>query len=154
MKKSNFNQLALMGLAGGLLLSSSLSAETTSSDKKAPSTADANQKHSQVSEDPNDGNLGYHDMTEEELLLELNDEGTKLYNSLTPEGKELARKVASQRCNQTNACKGLNACKTEKNNCAGKGKCKGQSKCAFSDKNLAVKVVSDKMNQKRADAVK
>lgn len=105
-------------------------------------------------DDPNNGNLGYHLMTEDELLLELNDEATKLYNSLSPEGKALAREVASQRCNGTNDCKGLNACQTEHNKCAGQGSCKGTSKCAFSDKNLAVKVVAKKMAEKRNGALK
>lgn len=103
--------------------------------------------------DANSENLGYHLMTEDELMLELNDDGVKLYNSLTPEGKALARDVASQRCNGTNQCAGLNACETKTNSCAGKGKCKGTSKCAFADKNLAVKVVADKMAKKRAEAM-
>lgn len=104
--------------------------------------------------DKDDGNLGYHDYTEDELLLELNDKGTALYNSLDSEGKALARLVASQRCDHTNECSGLNACQTEKNKCAGQGACKGQGKCAFSDKNLAVKAVADKLAKKRAEANK
>lgn len=100
-----------------------------------------------------DGNLGYHLMTEDELLLELNDQGTALYNSLNTEGKALARLVASQRCQDTNECKGLNACQTDKNTCAGQGECKGKGKCALSDKNVAVKLVVDKMEKKRADAI-
>lgn len=99
--------------------------------------------------DPNSENLGYHLMTEQELLLELNDNGLALYNSLSPDGKQLAREVASQRCARTNSCKGLNACATEKNKCAGQGGCMGQTKCGFSDKNLAVKVVAEKMKAKR-----
>lgn len=102
--------------------------------------------------DKDDGNLGYHVYTEDELLLELNDKGTALYNGLDSEGKALARLVASQRCDHTNECKGLNACQTEKNKCAGQGSCKGQGKCAFSDKNLAVKAVADKLAKKRAGA--
>lgn len=105
-------------------------------------------------DDPSHGNMGYKLMTEDELLLELNDETAKLYNSLDAEGKELARKVASQRCAQQNYCANLNACATPDNSCAGKGKCKGRSKCGFSDKNLAVKVVADKMAKKREDLTK
>lgn len=101
--------------------------------------------------DPNNENLGYHLMTEDELLLELNDNGVKLYKSLSPEGKTLALQVASQRCNGTNSCAGLNACETPSNSCAGKGSCKGTSKCAVADKNLAVKLVADKMAKKRSD---
>jgi hypothetical protein len=95
-----------------------------------------------------------HLMTEDELLLELNPEGVKLYKTLTPEGKELARQVASQYCNGRNLCAGLNACQTEKNACLGKGNCKGQSKCSISDKNVAVKLVSEKMAAKRQGALK
>lgn len=94
----------------------------------------------------------FHIMSEEELFLELNDEGIKQYNSLSPEGKKLAREVASQTCNNQNSCSHLNACKTENNSCRGKGACKGQSICAHSDKNEAVKVVADKMAEKRAQS--
>ncbi|MBA3815209.1 MAG: hypothetical protein H0X29_01555 [Parachlamydiaceae bacterium] len=99
-----------------------------------------------------EGNLGYHEYSEDELLLELNDQGLATYNALDSEGKALARLVASQRCDHTNTCQGLNACQTEKNKCAGQGDCKGQGKCAFSDKNLAVKTVADKLAKKRAEA--
>ncbi|MGZ3632710.1 MAG: hypothetical protein ACXWM7_00045 [Parachlamydiaceae bacterium] len=106
-----------------------------------------------IREEANDENLGYHLMTEKELLLELNDAGIKQYQSLSPEGKALAREVASQRCGRTNKCKGLNACETEKNSCAGKGSCANTTKCSFADKNLAVKVVADKMAQKRTESL-
>lgn len=106
-----------------------------------------------TTEDPNAGNLGYHIMTEDEFLLDLNDEGYKLYMSLSPDGKVLAREVASSRCNGANQCSGLNACATDKNECAGKGTCKGTSKCAISDKNLAVKLVAKKMAEKRTQAL-
>jgi hypothetical protein len=99
--------------------------------------------------DPNSENLGYHLLSEDELLLQLNDAGVKQYQALSPEGKALAREVASQRCNSTNSCKGLNACQTEHNACAGKGSCKGQSKCAHSDKNMVIKLVAEKMTEKR-----
>jgi hypothetical protein len=145
MKNKNLKKFALLGLASGLLINSpDLAAASTNS------AANKNSSKSASQDDPNKGNLGYHLMTEDELLLELNDEGTKQYNSLTPEGKALARFVASMRCNGSNECKGLNACQTEHNNCAGQGKCKGTSKCAFADKNLAVKVVAKKMAEKRA----
>jgi hypothetical protein len=117
-------------------------------------TADRNKTPSkQPDYDPNDSNIGYHVFTEDELLLELNDEGTKMYNSLSPEGKQMALSEASMRCAKTNLCKGLNACANEKNDCAGKGSCKGQGKCAISDKNLAVKLVYQKMNAKRSQAL-
>lgn len=100
--------------------------------------------------DPSNGNLGYHLFTEDELLVELSEEGAKQYQALTPEGKTLAIKLASQRCGGTNSCKGQNACKTDTNDCAGMGGCKGQSKCALSDKDLAVKIASKLMAEKRA----
>lgn len=103
--------------------------------------------------DPNSENLGYHLMTEKELLLELNDAGTKQYQSLSPEGKALAIEVASQRCARTNSCRGLNACATDSNKCAGQGSCRGKTKCGFSDKNLAVKIAAQKMQAKRSDLI-
>ncbi len=132
MQKRDLKRLALLGLISGM---------TVAVGAEPPA-------------DINAGNRGYHLMTEDELLIELNTEGARLYKSLSPEGKELARKVASQRCNGTNACKGLNACKTEAHACAGKGNCKMSSKCGFSDKNLAVKLVAEKMAKKRLGLLK
>ncbi len=108
-----------------------------------------NSKKDDAKNNPNDQNVGYHVLTDDELTLELNDEMLKAYQAMSPETKALTRLVASARCNGTNECKGLNACKTETNSCAGKGSCKGQGKCAFSDKNLAVRVVVEKMKDKR-----
>lgn len=99
------------------------------------------------------GNLGYKLMTEEELLIELNDEGVVTYNSLDTDGKDLARFVASTMCAGTNACKGLGACQDDKHDCAGQNECKGQGKCGMSDKNLAVKLVAKRMAEKRAQAL-
>lgn len=162
MKKKDLRNLALIGISSGLLVSGQASATATatkpSTNQSSNSSSTTDSKDSESASldkakeyDPNDGNLGYHEMTEQELLMELDAEGVKMYNSLTPEGKALARQVASMRCNATNACKGLNACETEHNACAGKGKCKGTGKCAIGDKNLAVKLVRDKMAQKRND---
>lgn len=140
-KKLNIASLLALGLLG------SLTAED------APKTTTGETLGSnQV--DPAHGNMGYHLMTEDELLLELNGETAKLYQSLDAEGKELARKVASQRCAQSNYCAGLNACADTEHSCAGKGACKGKSKCGFNDKNLAVKVVAAKMAKKREDLTK
>jgi len=104
--------------------------------------------------DKNEGSMNYHLMTEQELLRELNDNGIRMYKSLSPEGKALALKVASNSCKGSNECKNLNACRSEKNSCAGKGDCAGKGICAVSDKNLAVKLVYDKMNAKRANMTK
>lgn len=170
MKQSNLKILALTGLSTGLLIASqapassaptqlSQSVQTTSNNKSIKTTKN---KDTQAPSDSFDqamndlgGNLGYHLMSEEELMIELTPEGQAMYKSLSPEGKALALEVSSQRCNQMNTCKGFNACQTDSNPCAGKGDCKGKGKCAFSDKNLSVKIVYDKMMQeKREKALK
>lgn len=150
MKRRELKKLALMGLSSGLMVASQVGARETNSSTPTSSTSESVKGEY----DPNAGNMNYHLMGEDELLLELNDEGRALYNSLNAEGKALAIKVVSMMCDHTNECAGLNACKTEKNDCAGKGSCKGTGKCAFSDKNFAVKVVADKMAKKRAEASK
>ncbi len=121
-------------------------------DYTSPNQNNSSNNNSQSN--PNDGNLGYHLMSEEELMLELNSEGIKLYNNLNQHGKALALQVASARCNGMNSCSHLNACRTEKNTCAGMAACKGQGKCAFSDKNLAVRLVYQKMKGKRSAALR
>lgn len=168
MKKKQLSKLAILGIASGLLTShveaahkeggTSMSPEqirqllAKKHECKGPSGCGGLVAERDVEKDKNDENLGYHVMTEDELLLELNDEGTSLYKGLSPEGKKLALLVASQRCDHTNECAGLNACATDKNSCAGKGSCQGKGKCALADKNLAVKLVSEKMAKKRAEA--
>lgn len=140
MQKRTFVKLAVLGILCGSLSHPLLSA----ADKEAAK----NNTNDLLSTE--DGNMGYHLMTEDELLLELDTDTAKIYQGLSPENKQLALKVASARCNGTNECAGLNACKTDKNDCAGQGKCKGLGKCAFSDKNLAVKAVAKKVADKRA----
>jgi len=141
MNKKDLQKLALLGIASGALLSSQHTLFAENNNNAA--------SLDQILQERNGNNMNYKLMTEDELLLELNETGYQLYMNLSDEGKELAIRVASMYCNGTNLCAGLNACKTEKNECAGQGDCKGQGKCAFSDKNLAVKVVADKMKQKR-----
>lgn len=140
MKKRDLKKLALLGICAGSLIAKD---PLTAADASPQTTADQKIKEN------NESNMNYHLMTEDELLLELSPEGEALYNSLDSEGKKLARQVASQYCNYTNLCKGLNACKTDTNECAGRGPCKALGKCAFSDKNLAIKVVVEKMKEKR-----
>lgn len=142
MNKKQLQKLALLGITGGILVTNTPILDAAAA--PAPSTPATNDANSQ--------NLGWHEMTEKELLMELNGDGAAIYKTLTPEGKELARKVASMRCNHTNECKGLNGCKTDKNDCAGHGQCKGTGKCAIADKNLAVELVAKKMAAKRAGA--
>jgi hypothetical protein len=173
MKKKDFKKLALIGMTSGFIgaLSQSAFLEAKQLDNtpldvtqvlaekhkcgKGKCGGIASRDTKKVAEvDPNSQNMGYHLMTEDELMDELNDEGQRLYKKLSPEGKLTARQVASQRCQASNICKGYNACQTPKNDCAGKGECKGTSKCAFADKNLAVKIVSEKMGNKRTDASK
>jgi hypothetical protein len=149
MKKREFKHLALLGLTSGLLLTNGEVESKTDLDKNNSRSNNASDNY-----DPNNSNIGYHLMTEDELLIELNDNGIKMYNSLDPRGKQLALTVASMRCAKTNPCGGLNACATDKNDCAGKGECKAQGKCAVSDKNLAVKLVYEKMANKRSSALK
>lgn len=149
MKKNEIKKIALLGLTTGFLISSQLQGAAVQ-DKANPAKGTTG-----TSLDMNEGNVGYHLMTEDELLVELDDKGAALYKSLDPKGRELARQVASQRCNGTNECKGLNACQTDKNDCAGKGDCKAKGKCAFSDKNLAVRVTAEKlkMAEKRSNTL-
>lgn len=150
MKRQDLKKIALLGIMSGVVLSQSVQAQDTHQSSAASNTKPSTIKTNEP--DPNDGNLGYHLMTEDELLLELNAEGQKMYQSMDAKNKELTLKVASARCANTSECKGLNACKTEKNACAGQGSCKGLGKCAIADKNLAVKLVYDKMQKKRAGA--
>ncbi len=96
------------------------------------------------------GNITYHLMTPDELMLELTNDGAKVFNSLSPEGQQLALKIASRSCDGTNDCKGQNACRTKDNECAGKGQCKGKTKCAVSDKNMAVRLAAKIMAEKRS----
>lgn len=137
MKKQYLKKLAVSGFLAGLCTVQAVDAAEKTKDKI----------------DYQAQNLNYHKMTEDELLDQLNDEGVKIYKSLTPEGKKLAIEVASATCNNQNPCKGLNACKTDKNECNGQGACKGLGKCAQSDPNVAVKLVAKKMANKRAEAL-
>lgn len=160
MKKRDLKNLALLGLASGLLTSQQLAASVEKKDVpshigRASEKTKEKQSSSSPStlEDPNAENEGYHLMSEEELFQHLNAKGRARYGKLDAEDKALVLKTASQRCQQTNECKGLNACKTAKNDCAGKGSCKGTGKCAFGDKNLVVKLVTKKMANKRAKSL-
>jgi hypothetical protein len=150
MKKQDFIKLAVMGISSGLLITNQINSPLQANEQPTESNGCGGKSGCNGNEDTYEsdhGNIGFHILSEDELLLELNEKGEKLYLTLNEEGKDLARKVASQRCNGTNMCKGLNACQTEGHACAGQGSCKGLGKCGFSDKNLAVKVVSMKMTE-------
>ena len=145
MKKNALKKLALCGIVSGICVVQAAEAAAVQEKAPAPKTAKT------YSYDPNDGNLGYHLMTEEELLLDLNDDGYKQYMALTPEGKAVAREIASTRCAGTNDCKGKGI---DPKSCAGKNDCKGKGKCGLSDKNVAVELATKIMAEKRADALK
>jgi len=157
MKKRSFKSLAVLGVSSGLCLLSTLHGQDVLNEEiesvEGEDPVDTIDGVEDAAYDPNEENEGYYIMSENELLLYLNQKGRKLYNSLSPEGKELALKVASRRCNNANECKGLNACKTDENDCAGKGACKGKTKCSLGDKNLAVKLAAKKMAEKRQEAL-
>jgi hypothetical protein len=138
MNKSKLNHLMVAGITSGVLCAHSVHGAT-------PSPNDSLMQRAAET----GGNVAHYLMTEDELLIQLNDEGAQVYKSLSPEGKQLALSVASRSCNGTNECAGLNACATDSNKCAGLGTCKGQTKCAISDPNLAVKLVAKKMAEKR-----
>lgn len=131
MKKLNFKKLALLGLASGLVMGAA----------GCESNANADTEQTAEQKTP---------MTEADLMKQLNSEGKKTYQSLDPEGKALALKLANQSCKGQNDCKGLNSCKSKDNSCAGLGGCKGTSPGPFTDKNDAVKVAAMKMKEKRA----
>lgn len=138
-RKSHMQKKMLAGLATGVLLAQlSLNASDASD---YPSLM-------QLAAETG-GNITYRLMTKDEIMLELTNDGAKLFESLSPEGQELALKIASRSCDGTNECKGQNACRTKDNDCAGKGKCKGTTKCAVSDKNLAVRIAANVMAEKR-----
>lgn len=170
--KRSFKKIALLGIAAGLcvvnegplvakevkdqlggeLFAKLLSDASTSSAKDAKTSPDQTKSaKDNEAEKYKSQNMGYHLVTEDELVGNLNAKGLKLYLGLDEEGKLLARKVASQLCNGTNDCKGLNACKTDNNDCAGQGSCRGKSKCAIGDKNLAVKLAAKHMAEKRGE---
>jgi len=91
-------------------------------------------------------------LTESTLMSQLSPQGKAAYQSLDSAGKALALKMANQPCAHQNGCKGLNSCKTTEHQCAGYGSCAGTAEAPFKDKNLAVKVASMKMAEKRANA--
>jgi hypothetical protein len=140
MKKRDLRYVMIAGITAGLFLSRQhLSGKDTANSDFLELVANTK------------GNITFRPLTEDDLLLELNQEGAELYKSLSPEGQQLALKLASRSCNNMNDCKGENACRTKENACAGKGKCKGLTKCAFSDKNYAVKVAAKLMAEKRKE---
>lgn len=132
MKKSDLKKLALLGLTAGLVCSCS--------EAGGENSKNGTSSHATI-------------LTEQELVNKLDDNGKRLFSSLSPEGKSLALQLASQSCKGQNTCAGLNSCKTSEHSCAGQGGCKGTSPGPFKDKNEAVKVAAKKMAEKRQDAM-
>jgi hypothetical protein len=127
MKKRDLTKLAVAGIASGLLLGCGGGGE--GSDAAGTAVSEAG-------------------MSESELLSKLNPEKARLYESLSPEGKELVRKVALTKCNGQNDCKGLGGCKTGSNECKGMNECKGKGGCALSPDEAVERAVKH-MAQKR-----
>jgi hypothetical protein len=157
MKTRNLRALTITGLAAGLLVSS----HGISAEKDTPTAAQQSSETNltkaasktdafDTAFEKYDGNITYHLMTEEELKRELTPAGQKIYDSLTPEYKELAKKVVSTTCSGMNPCKGFGGCRSKDNECSGKNKCEGKGTCATADKNVSVKRVYDRMMEKRA----
>ena len=176
MDKSKLKKLAVLGMAGGMLLSTQAGVEAANIDTttdtflahngcganscsgkpKSPQNREnsCNQRASCNGYTADSDRVVQHvhgnKLNESELLNKLDGEGKKTYNSLDAEGKALALKLANQECSGKNDCKGLNSCDTPENVCAGKAGCKGKSPGPFRDKNDAVKVAGQKMAEKRA----
>lgn len=168
MEKPNFKKIALLGMAGGMLIVSQAPVAANTTDETGTMLAKcgskscggyrANQQgfnNNTAYENPSDSRTTTtttttkKTMSETELMSQLNSEGKSTYQNLSSEGKALAMKLAYQDCKGKNDCKGLNSCKTANNSCAGQGGCQGTSPGSFKDKNVAVKVAAKKMAEKR-----
>ena len=135
MRKFDFKKLALMGITGGVMCATQVSADqpTTNMDNRSatpniPTPAKIDEAH---------------------FLKKLTPESKEMYMKMSPEGKALALKLANQGCTGKNDCKGLNSCTSANNTCAGKGGCKGTSPGPFTDMNKAVQVANKHMQEKR-----
>lgn len=167
MKEEHLKKLAVIGLTTGLLISphkpliakealSIINQNLTLLADASSEKTDSKKESGQVDKETNEliekseaQNLNYHKVTEDELYGLVNTKTWQLYQSLDPVGKALALKIASQTCNNQNDCKHQNACQTASNPCAGKGDCKAKSKCNMSDKNIAVKIAAQVMEERR-----
>lgn len=137
-KKNNLKKIAMLGMAGGILLSH----------QQADAAPNSNWENQYIAAEEGQSSRT---MSEMDLLSKLSPDGKALYEGLNAEGKLLALKLANQTCKGHNDCKGQNSCKSEENACAGLGGCKGKSKGAFTDKNMAVKVAAMNMAKKRTE---
>ena len=152
MKKHDLTKLAIMGIAGGLLITGQAQADDDKGELDV-STIIA-QKGSCAGPGGCAGmkdNGAPKELAERDLWNQLNEEGRNIYETLDAEGRKLALQLANRSCAGHNDCKGLNACASDKNACSGQGGCQGQSKCNFKDKNLAVKVAAKNMEEQRGN---
>jgi hypothetical protein len=143
-KKSNLKKLALMGMAGGVLLAQA------QADAGQPQNNNYYRGNQYYTADTMSPSMKEGTMSEDDLMSQINSSSKAMYQSMNKEGKDLALKLANQSCKGKNDCKGLNSCKTEDNACAGQGGCRGTSKGPFTDKNVAVKVAAKHMAEKRS----
>lgn len=120
MKKTDFKKMALLGMTGGMLLSSQaqVSAEVATNEvilahscganscnsKRSPQTQPTSHSCAAKAANPTADSdkamptmtTGYKTMTESDLMAHLNDEGKKTYAALDAEGKALALKLANE----------------------------------------------------------
>lgn len=143
MKKSkHLKKIALLGLAGGVLMTQTQAIAAQNNRWNGSYTVDATDSMKEKTSNKM--------MSEQELLSKLNPEAKATFQGLDKEGKALVLKLANQSCKGQNECKGLNSCKSSENSCAGQGGCKGTSKGPFTDMNVAVKVGAKHMAEKRS----
>ena len=169
MKKNELKKLALMGLTGGLLFTmhteasaqgywwqqstrSSYQQEESGNQRMMQQKQQRQQRQHQNNMENSPSRT--EQMTEQELLSQLNQQGRALYQSLDPKGKTLTLQLANQTCEGQNKCEGLNSCESDENGCSGEGGCKGQSPGPFKDKNQAVEVAAKHLAQERQEASK
>lgn len=151
MDKHNFKKIALMGLAGGMLLAAqapvaahvAVETETTVAGCGGAGSCSGSQRPRGSSCSASRGTSGEkrpnrsfiaegettqtRTLTESELLSKLNAEGKAVYQGLSPEGKALVMRMVNESCKGGSACNG------------------------YKDVNELVKSAARKMAEKRAN---
>lgn len=91
-------------------------------------------------------------VAESKIYNELTPSSAFLYEKMDREGQELVFQLTQQECKNLNACKGLNACaQIGENHCAGHVNYKNNSPGPFPNSDLAIRVASKKMAEKRVE---
>jgi hypothetical protein len=134
MNKKKLRTLVALSVNSVILMTNQLSAAEAPNNQQMPNNANATQP-------PMTG-------AEQAFVNQLSQNSEMLFKNMTPQQRAMCIQMAAHDCKGQNACKGLGTCKTDKNACAGMNACKGQGACK-TDPNKAVKIVSDKMAQKR-----